>query len=154
MRRSTLAIATFCVSLAAVGARAQGSSPAVAAAQELQVGTWSGTILRLRAAGNQNPQPQRVSLEVKTVPDPHSSWRPGRGELLDIVFVAPGNQGRNPVADFSVDKASLSFSYRREDTVTKCRLDRQPDGSYEGQCVGEEDGRRFRITLNPPKGSA
>lgn len=143
MRRSTLVIATLCICLAAAGV----------AAQDLQIGTWTGTILRLRASGNQNPQPQRVSLEVKTVPDPHSSWRPGRGELLDIVFVGPGNQGRNPVADFS-DKASLSFSYRREDTVTKCRLDRQPDGSYEGQCVGEEDGRRFRITLNPPKGPA
>ena len=137
MRRSTFAIALVWVLSSALQA------------QELQEGTWTGTLVRAPRAGGNNPQPQRVSLEVKKIPDPLWRWRPGRGEVLEVVFVVP--QRRAPVTDLVIGKASLSFSHQREDIQVNCRLDLQPDGAYEGDCVGDGDARTFRLTLTPPK---
>lgn len=137
MKRSTfiLALAWF------LAAALQG--------QEFQEGTWSGTSVRVGGRNN-NPQAQRVSLEVKKIPDPHWRWRPGKGEVLNVTFIMP--QGRAQVSDLRVEKGSLSFWYRQEVLVT-CRLDRQADDVYQGECVGDGDARRFRVTLTPPKAS-
>lgn len=114
--------------------------------QELQEGTWSGTQLRL---GARNPgQPRNVSIEVKKIPDPHLRWRPGKGEVWNVTHITP--QGRFSVSDLHLEKESLSFSYRQESLVT-CRLDRKPDGAYEGECIAEGDARKTRLTLTPPK---
>ena len=137
MRRSTFAIALV------------WALSAILQAQELQEGTWTGTLLRAPRQGGNNPQPQRVSLEVKKIPDPLWRWRPGRGEVLEVVLVVP--QLRAPVTDLEIGKTSLSFSYQRDDIQINCRLNHQPDGAYEGECVGEGDPRKFRLSLTPPK---
>lgn len=117
--------------------------------QQLQEGTWSGTMLRTNPKGVPG-QPRSVSLEVKKIPDPHLRWRPGKGEVLNVTHITP--QGRFSVSDLHLEKGSLSFSYRQESSVT-CRLDRKPDGAYEGECIGEGATRAWRLTLTPPKGS-
>lgn len=118
--------------------------------QELEEGTWSGTRVRISPRGN-NPQNQRISLEVARIPDPHSAWRPGIGRVLTATLVVP--QGRFQVSDLRLQNELLSFSYRQETEVT-CRLERQPDGTYQGDCLVDGDSRRFRVTLSPPKGPA
>lgn len=118
--------------------------------QELQEGTWSGSWINTRG---DNPRPQSVSIEVKKIPDPHSRWRPGKGELLSITFVLP--QGRAQVSDLRLEKGTLSYSSRvtTGDTIN-CRLDLRKDGTYEGDCVGEGGGNpRRHLTLTPPKDS-
>jgi hypothetical protein len=125
-----------------------GLSPALQG-QEPQEGTWTGT--RVRLGGRNNPNPQRISMEIAKTADPHSAWRPEKRQLLNATFIA--GQGKYQVSDLRVAKEGLSFSYREEIVVT-CRLEGQPDGAYQGECVGDGDGRRFRVTLNPPKASS
>lgn len=115
--------------------------------QELREGTWSGTVIRTGRQGVPG-QPRSVSLEVKKIPDPHLRWRPGKREVLNVTHITP--QGRFSVSDLRLEKESLSFSYRQESSVT-CRLDRKPDGAYEGECIGEGATRAWRLTLTPPK---
>ena len=124
--------------------------PALLQGQGVQEGTWSGTRVRVARAGGGNQQPQRVSIEIKKAPDPHSAWRPEKRDVLNITFIV--GQGRSQIGEFRLETESLSFSYRYEVQVT-CRLDRQLDGAYQGMCVGEGDARGYRLTLNPPKGS-
>lgn len=139
MRYSILLIAVACVFVSTLES------------QELSEGTWSGTVVRI-GQGQGNPQPQRVSLEVKKSPDPHATWRPGKGDVWNVTFVF--QQGRSQATNLRLENGSLSFSHKRGDIQMNCRLDRQPDGAYQGQCVGDGDARRFRITLTPPKGPA
>jgi hypothetical protein len=122
--------------------------PVLVQAQVLQEGTWSGTRVRVGRAGN--PQTQRVSIEVKKAPDPHAGWRSEKRELWNVTLVAPN--GRAPLSDVRLEGDSLSFAYRQEIEFT-CQLKRQADGAFEGQCASPDDGRRLRMTLNPPKGS-
>ena len=122
-------------------------SLATLGAQEIQEGTWTGT--RIRIGGrSMNPNMQRVSLEIKKAADPHVAWRPEKGQLLNITVVQ--QQQRLQASDFRLDRESLSFSYKLETTVV-CQLARQPDGAYQGDCLADGDGLRFRWTLNPPK---
>ncbi len=119
--------------------------------QELQEGTWSGTRARLGAQGGGNVRPQRISIEIAKAPDPHSAWRPEKRQVLTVTLIA--QQERFQVSDFRIEPESLSFSYREETQVT-CRLERQTDGAYHGNCFGDGGGGRFRVTLSPPKGSS
>jgi hypothetical protein len=119
-------------------------------AQDLPEGTWSGTRVRVGGGGG-NQQPQRISLEVKRAADPHAAWRPDNRQVLNVTFVGP-QQGRVQATDVRFDQRSLSFSYRQEIDFA-CRLDRQGDGAYQGDCLSEAGGR-FRVTLNPPKPGA
>ena len=121
--------------------------------QDLQEGTWSGSMVRV-GGNNPRPQVQKISIEVKKVSDPHWAWRPGGGDVWTVMFVGGPNQGvRAQVTDLHVDNQSIAFSYKRQDLRTICRLNRQPDGNYEGECTGEDDPVRFRMTLLPPKAS-
>ncbi|MGH9383110.1 MAG: hypothetical protein ACRD2N_02290 [Vicinamibacterales bacterium] len=124
--------------------------PVLLQGQGVQEGTWSGTRVRVPGRQGGNQQPQRVSIEIKKAPDPHSAWRPEKRDVWNSTFITP--QGRAQLSDLLVGNESLSFSYRQEVQVT-CRLDRQPDGAYQGMCVGAGDGSGYRVTLNPPKGS-
>lgn len=137
MKRSTFIIAlAWCFS-----ATLQG--------QALEEGTWTGTRARANR-NNPNPQQQRVSIEIKKAPDPHSAWRPEKREVFNVVYITP--QGRFQASDVQVGTESLSFTYQ-QDIQWNCRADRQADGNYQGDCVGDGEARRFRLTLTPPKRS-
>lgn len=125
--------------------------PALVQGQGLQEGTWSGTRARVGGQGGGN-QTQRVSIEIKKSPDPHSAWRPEQRDVWSLTVVTP--DGRAQLSDVHLDDESFSFSYRQEVPVT-CRLSRQADGAFQGMCVGAGDGGRgYRVTLNPPKGAS
>jgi hypothetical protein len=124
--------------------------PILTRAQGLQEGTWTGTRVRVGGQG-MNPQPQRISVEIKKAPDPHGAWRLEKHDVWNITLVT--NQGRVQLSDFQIEGETLMFSYRDEVLFT-CRLDRQPDGAFQGLCPGiAGGGRGWRLTLNPPKGS-
>lgn len=123
-----------------------GAAPQSAAGQELPLGNWNGTAMRLDN-NNQNRQP-RV-LVVKKGPDPHAAWRGGSGELVTVGF--GGNQ--NNLADvtaIALSDGRLTFSYRDGEFAVACALlYQQKDNNYLGDCT-REDGRPWRVTLNPP----
>lgn len=121
-------------------------------AQDLQEGTWSGSMVRI-GGNNPRPQGQKISIEVKTVADPHAAWRPGGGDVWTVTFVGGQQQGRSQVMDLRFENQSMAFSYLRQGLTTHCRLNQQADGNYEGECAGEDDPARFRMTLLPPKTS-
>jgi hypothetical protein len=112
--------------------------------QELDVGTWSGSMMGV--GQNRNSRP--ATLEVKMVPDAHWRWRGGPRELKSIDFVTP--QGSYEVSGASLDAGTLSFSFtdRIRDDKIRCDLKRQADGSYEGDCSG--GNFRRHVILRPP----
>ncbi len=122
-----------------------------ALAEQLQVGTWSGTWAN---RGGNNPRERPVTIEVKKTADPHWRWRSGEQELLDGTFVgAGGTTVRAQISDVSLDDASLSFSFRTGDLKVNCRLVLNSDGDYEGDCVGEGGFGGKHLLLSPPKES-
>jgi hypothetical protein len=120
----------------------------VAAAQPLQEGTWGGTLSRFNA-NNPRPQRQKFALEIKKGADPHWAWRPGSGETWMATVIH--QQGRSQAMDLRLDADALSFAYRREDSLMTCRLTRQTDGTFEGDCVGDANASLFRLSLTAPK---
>lgn len=116
-------------------------------AQELKVGTWSGTVTQ----GNQNRNTRPASLEVKMVPDPHWRWRAGPKELLSVTFVTQG--GSYELSDIRLEGGTLaySFTFPLRGEKVNCELKRQADGSYEGDCAG--GSYRRRVALTPPTDS-
>jgi hypothetical protein len=121
--------------------------PVALPAQQLQEGTWSGSLLRT-GGGNQQRQPQKVSLEFKKIPDPHWAWRPGGGEVWSVTLVAP--QGRSALENLTMSLQTMSFSYMRGDIRMICGLRQQADDTYQGDCIGDGDNQVLRLTLNPP----
>ena len=127
-----------------------------ALAEQLQVGTWSGTWVVNR--GDNNPRERPVTIEVKKTSDPHWRWRSDEQELLDGTFVGAGSglsTVRAQISDVSLDDASLSFSFRMVDAKVNCRLVLNSDGDYEGDCgaVGAGGFRGRHLLLSPPKES-
>ena len=116
--------------------------------QELQEGTWGGTLSRT-TQNNPRPLRQKFALEFKKTPDPHWAWRPGGGEQWTITVIS--QQGRAQAMGFRLEGEALSFAYRREDSIMNCRLTRQADGSFEGDCIGDADATMLRATLTPVK---
>ena len=120
------------------------SSPA--GADDLAVGTWTGTV---RNTPPRNPQPRPVSLIVKKSADPHWRWRGGAKELMGIVFRV--QQAPSEVSEVTFGDGRLAYSFvpPEQDQSVLCTLKRQIDGSYEGDCKGADWGVRL-ITLSPP----
>lgn len=123
-------------------------SPLMLLGQDLSEGTWGGTLSRLNA-NNPRPQRQKFALEFKKAPDPHWAWRPGTGEVWNVTVIS--QQGRSQAMGFRIEGESLSFSYRRQDTIQTCELTRQPDASFEGHCIGDGDPASYRLSLIPAK---
>lgn len=115
-------------------------------AQELQEGTWGGTITRFNANA-QRPQRQKFALEFKKAADPHWAWRPGGGAVWTITVIL--QQGRTQALGFQWTGESMTFSYRREDAIVSCELARQANGAFEGDCLGDGDATSFRLSLTP-----
>lgn len=121
------------------------SSPA--AADDLTVGTWTGTV---RNTPPRNPQPRPVSLIVKKGPDPHWRWRGGAKELVGVAFRVQNAAAEVSEARFGEGLLSYSFTPPEQDGSVRCDLKRQIDGNYEGECKGADWGVRL-ITLSPPE---
>ena len=126
---------------------AGSASPALA--QELSVGTWTGTI-RAMSGPMRNANTRPVSIVVKKIPDPHWRWRTS-GDLLVATFIVPGNSYELSGLVLKNDKLSYSFASPTNDEPVRCVLSRQPEGGFEGDCAGGDFNRR--ITLNPPADS-
>ncbi len=104
----------------------------VAASQELQSGTWTGTA---------------------TPPD---------GNTIDLAYtVASGDEGLSitiqvPEVGMSIETYEvklegdkLSFGFAVEVDVLRCELVRQDDGSFAGECV-DDGGSPGYLVMNPP----
>jgi hypothetical protein len=117
-------------------------------AQELTEGAWSGTLTRV-VANNPRPQRQKLALEIKKAPDPHWAWRPGGGDTWNITVISQQG-GRSQATGFELKADSLSFAYRLQDDIVTCRLTRQPDATFEGDCVDASSTRRLILTPTKP----
>jgi len=118
-----------------------------AAAQDLAVGTWTGT---MRNAPPRNPQPRPAGLIVKKGLDPHWRWRGGAKELLGVTFRWQQATAEASNVLFAEGRLSYSFTPPEQDGTVTCDLKRQTDGSYGGECKGADWGVRL-ISLSPPE---
>lgn len=125
-------------------------SSAGASAQEMQEGTWTGS--HQRTDGN-NRQIQKVTVEVKKVPDPHWAWRPTAAEVWSVTFNGPP-VGRAQVGNFRLEAGTMTFYYMRQDLQYECTLQQQPSDAFTGRCASDGTGQVFRITLSPPAATA
>lgn len=121
-------------------------SAAALHAQDLQEGTWGGTLTRYNANA-QRPQRQKLALEFKKGADPHWAWRPGGADVWTITVIT--QQGRSQAIGFRWHGDALNFGYRRGDVMVTCDLTRQVDGTFEGDCLGDGDASNFRLLLTP-----
>ena len=125
-------------------------SAAGASAQEMKEGTWTGT--HQRTDGNNRPV-QKVTVEVKKVPDPHWAWRPTATEVWSVTFNGPP-VGRAQVGNFRFEAGTMTFYYMRQDLLYECKLQQQPSDAFIGGCASDATNQAFRITLNPPVATA
>ena len=110
------------------------------AAQDLKSGKWAITVIQ------PNGNTVNITLEVKRVPDPHVRWRIGTPEL--VTYSAMRGQNLLPLRDVRLE--GEKFSFLAQGPVNKCDLNLQKDGSYAGECVGE-NGQQRAITMRPPE---
>ncbi len=127
------------------------SFPSTLHAQELQEGTWSGTLTGLGGGGR---GPQDVIFEVTRIPDPHARWRSGTGEILSVTLLPEGRgrrRGPMPLSDVRLQGETLS--YRVTILQLDCSLTRQADGNFAGECINEYDeGQILQLTMIRPTG--
>lgn len=113
-----------------------------ASSQEIREGTWLGSLTR------PNGSAMGVTFEVKKVPDPHSRWRPGKGELLSITATfSRGFLGSVPLSNIRLESETLSFwiPFRK----LACSLRLEQGGDYAGECTGA-DGLAGALIMSPP----
>jgi hypothetical protein len=135
-------ILTTVVLVACVGVLAR-----TAWAEDLPLGTWTGTALRMRG---DNPNRQPVQLIVKKAPDPHVLWRGGSGELISVVFQLGNANNQREVGQIALAAGRLTFSFTQPDTgdLVNCVLALEvKENAYVGDCGA---GLDRRITLVPP----
>ena len=108
-----------------------GASSTPLAAQELAVGTWTGTMV----------PPEGISAPVafEVVDD----------EGLAITMTVEGTTPR-PLETIVLNGDLLTFSFVMGSDV-RCELERQPDGSFTGPCASG-DMRMGTLTMVPPGG--
>ncbi len=125
-------------------------SAVAASAQDMKEGTWTG--VHQRTDGN-NRQVQKITVDLKKVPDPHWAWRPSAAEVWSVTFSGPP-VGRAQVGSFRVEAGTMTFNYMRQDLLYECKLQQQPSDAFIGRCASEGTDQAFRITLNPPVAAA
>lgn len=125
-------------------------SAVAVSAQDLKEGTWTGG--HQRTDGN-NRQLQKITVDVKKVPDPHSAWRPTAVEVWSVTFIGPP-VGRTAVGDFRIEAGTMKFYYMRQDLRYECTLQQQPSDAFSGRCDSDDSNQSYRITLNPPAPAA
>ena len=102
------------------------------AAQSLAIGTWTGSVTGPGGA------PLAVTYEITAASD-----------SLAILIKTP-DRGDYPVSNPKVSGDALTFTFQPGPTVT-CRLIHQVDGSYLGECAGEDDVRATMVMKPPAK---
>ena len=99
-------------------------------AQELESGTWTGTV--------EPPDGGIIDVEFAV------EW----GDEPSIVIMAMGES--LAVLDIEVTEEALMFAFDADEYVA-CELLATDDGGYEGECVGS-DGTPGYMTMTPPDG--
>jgi hypothetical protein len=105
--------------------------PALAAAQKLEAGTWTGTVAPPDGGALE------VTYEVKVT-----------GDTVAITIVAAG-QGSFAFNDVKVANGKLTFSWAPGPTL-KCELALREDKSWFGPCT-DPGGGTGHLTMIPPK---
>jgi hypothetical protein len=105
--------------------------PAVAAAQKLEAGTWTGTVAPPDGGALE------VTYEVKVA-----------GDTVAITIVAAG-QGSFAFNDVKVANGKLTFTWAPGPTL-KCELALREDKSWAGPCT-DPGGSTGQLTMIPPK---
>ena len=99
-------------------------------AQSLANGSWTGS------ATGPGGAPLALTFEVTTA-----------GDSIAILIKTP-DRGDYPVSSARLAGDALTFSFQPGPTVD-CKLIRQPDGSYLGECSREDD-MRATMEMKPP----
>lgn len=100
-------------------------------AQSLASGTWTGS------ATGPGDAPLTLTFEVSTA-----------GDSIAILIKTP-DRGDYPVNRAKLTGETLTFTFQPGPTVD-CKLLRQADGSYLGECAGAEDAMRATMVMKPP----
>ena len=106
-----------------------------AGAQQLQAGTWTGTVTPPNES-QPTPVTYTVALEADT---------------LSIVVDA-GQHGKFPFHEVKVEEGRLTFWFAPGPRV-ECALERREDGSWAGGCRDPEGGVA-RVVMVPPKAAS
>ena len=99
-------------------------------AQSLTTGSWTGS------ATGPGGNPLALTFEVSTA-----------GDSIAILIKTP-DRGDYPVTNAKLAGETLTFTFQPGPTVD-CKLIRQADGSYLGECAGE-DAMRATMVMKPP----
>jgi hypothetical protein len=102
------------------------------AAQSLASGSWTGSVTG--PGGN----PLVVTYEVHTT-----------GDSIAILIKTP-DRGDYPVTNAKLAGETLTFAFQPGPTV-ECKLVRQADESFLGECAGEDDMRATMVMKPPAK---
>lgn len=109
---------------------------APANAQELEAGTWTGTVTP--------PDDPTFDVEYEVSYDEEGA--------LAITLIPPAGSGAPPSIPFrdaAFEDEALTFSWTAGSTALTCELLLLEDGSFEGECV-DEDGVPGHLTMVPP----
>lgn len=120
----------------AVVAAALFIAVAPASAQELETGTWTGTVTP--------PDDPTFEVEYEVSYD--------EGGALAITLIPPAGVDAPPSIPFRdavLEDGALTFSWTAGSTGLTCELLLLEDGSFEGECV-DEDGVPGHLTMVPP----
>lgn len=101
-------------------------------AQSLTGGSWTGSVTG--PGGN----PLAVTFEVSTA-----------GDSIAILIKTP-DRGDYPVTNAKLAGETLTFTFQPGPTV-ECKLIRQADASFLGECAGEDDLRATMVMKPPAK---
>lgn len=119
----------------AVAAIATVFATAPAVAQELAVGTWTGTVAP--------PDELPIDVQYEVSYDDEGALR--------IAILPPEGIGAPPRLEFRdvmLEEETLTFSWTPGTELT-CQLLRLDDGSFEGECT-DTDGVPGQLTMVPP----
>jgi hypothetical protein len=112
---------------------ALSAAPAVAAAQKLEAGKWTGRVLPPDGASTD------VTYDVTV-----------KGDTIGIT-VSAGEHGTFTFNEVKLADNKLTFSFQPGPLV-KCALARRPDGAFEGECTDEGGGVAQMLMVPPKKG--
>ncbi len=100
-------------------------------AQDLEVGTWTGTVT----------PPSSQVFDVTYIVE-HTD------DALTITMNSP--MGPLPFSNIEVGENNITFSWQAGPTHLDCDLKTQEDGSYKGECV-DADGSPGTLIMIPPE---
>jgi len=106
--------------------------PAAVAAQSIEAGKWTGTVLP------PDGQTTEVTYDVTV-----------KGDTIGIT-VSAGEHGTFTFNEVKLADNKLTFSFQ-PGVLVKCALARRADGAFEGQCTDAEGGVAQMLMVPPKK---